>query len=48
MDQPLRLADDHPEIREEVAKLCARFPGEYWRKLDARNARLSQRSSSMR
>jgi acyl-CoA dehydrogenase len=25
----------HPEIREEVAKLCARFPGEYWRKLDA-------------
>ena len=27
--------DDHPEIREEVRKLCARFPGEYWRKLDA-------------
>ena len=26
--------DDHTEIREEVAKLCARFPGEYWRKLD--------------
>jgi alkylation response protein AidB-like acyl-CoA dehydrogenase len=25
----------HPEIREEVAKLCARFPGDYWRKLDA-------------
>jgi alkylation response protein AidB-like acyl-CoA dehydrogenase len=25
----------YPEIREEVAKLCARFPGEYWRKLDA-------------
>jgi len=24
----------YPEIREEVAKLCARFPGEYWRKLD--------------
>ncbi len=22
------------EIREEVAKLCAGFPGEYWRKLD--------------
>ena len=22
------------EIREEVRKLCARFPGEYWRKLD--------------
>jgi alkylation response protein AidB-like acyl-CoA dehydrogenase len=27
--------DEHAEIREEVAKLCARFPGEYWRKLDA-------------
>jgi len=28
-------ADLHAEIREEVRKLCARFPGEYWRKLDA-------------
>jgi acyl-CoA dehydrogenase len=28
-------AEDHAEIREEVRKLCARFPGEYWRKLDA-------------
>lgn len=26
--------DPNAEIREEVAKLCARFPGEYWRKLD--------------
>ncbi|UDQ89942.1 acyl-CoA/acyl-ACP dehydrogenase [Xanthobacter autotrophicus] len=25
---------DHSEIREAVAKLCAGFPGEYWRKLD--------------
>ena len=25
----------HREIRDEVAKLCATFPGEYWRKLDA-------------
>jgi alkylation response protein AidB-like acyl-CoA dehydrogenase len=24
----------YPEIREEVAKLCARFPGPYWRALD--------------
>ncbi len=24
----------HSEIREEVRKLCARFPGEYWRELD--------------
>ena len=27
--------EDHAAIREEVAKLCAGFPGEYWRKLDA-------------
>ncbi|MGE0417001.1 MAG: acyl-CoA dehydrogenase family protein [Acetobacteraceae bacterium] len=33
MDNP-QLVDPHTEIREEVAKLCARFPGEYWRKLD--------------
>src|SRR5271165_5295503 len=33
MDQPLPT-DPHSEIRVEVAKLCARFPGEYWRKLD--------------
>ncbi len=26
--------DGHAEIREEVRKLCARFPGEYWRRLD--------------
>src|SRR6478609_5650152 len=25
---------DHTEIRDAVAKLCADFPGEYWRKLD--------------
>jgi hypothetical protein len=29
---------EHPEIREEVAKLCARFPDEYWRKLDVERA----------
>jgi acyl-CoA dehydrogenase len=27
-------ASDHPEIREAVARLCAGFPGEYWRALD--------------
>ena len=26
------------EVREEVAKLCAGFPGEYWRKLDETRA----------
>ncbi|MEQ8504531.1 MAG: acyl-CoA dehydrogenase family protein [Rhodospirillales bacterium] len=29
---PLEL--DYPEIREQVAKVCADFPGEYWRKLE--------------
>ena len=28
----------YPEIRDAVARLCARFPGEYWRGLDARRA----------
>src|SRR5947209_1494287 len=37
MDQPLPT-DPHPEIRVEVAKLCARFPGEYWRELDRERA----------
>ncbi len=26
--------DDYTDIRDAVAKLCAQFPGEYWRKLD--------------
>jgi acyl-CoA dehydrogenase len=30
--------EDYPEIRAEVAKLCAAFPGEYWRRLDRENA----------
>jgi alkylation response protein AidB-like acyl-CoA dehydrogenase len=34
MDQPLTRADPHAEIRDGVRRLCARFPGEYWRKLD--------------
>ena len=28
------MDEDHLEIREAVRKLCAEFPGEYWRKLD--------------
>ncbi len=28
----------YPEIRDAVARLCARFPGEYWRTLDAEKA----------
>jgi acyl-CoA dehydrogenase len=27
-------ADDFQDIRDEVRKLCAEFPGEYWRRLD--------------
>jgi alkylation response protein AidB-like acyl-CoA dehydrogenase len=37
MDEELQDidADPHAEIRAEVRKLCARFPGAYWRALDA-------------
>ena len=38
MDQVPHSTETHPEIREEVRKLCARFPGEYWRKLDEARA----------
>jgi acyl-CoA dehydrogenase len=38
MDQVPYSTETHPEIREEVRKLCARFPGEYWRKLDEARA----------
>ena len=31
-------AEIHPEIREAVRKLCARFPGPYWRALDRERA----------
>ncbi len=33
MNQP--PPDPHAEIRTQVGKLCARFPGAYWRELDA-------------
>ena len=29
---------EHTEIRESVARLCADFPGEYWRKCDREQA----------
>ncbi|HWI15275.1 MAG TPA: acyl-CoA dehydrogenase family protein [Burkholderiales bacterium] len=28
------VGEDYPEIREAVRRVCARFPGEYWRRLD--------------
>lgn len=34
MNQIAYVEESYPEIREEVRKLSARFPGEYWRKLD--------------
>jgi len=30
----MSLGEDYPEIREQVAKLCQDFPGEYWRGLE--------------
>ena len=32
------FAEDHAEIREEVRKLCSKYPGAYWRDLDTRRA----------
>ena len=29
------MTENHSEIREQVRRLCERYPGEYWRKLDA-------------
>jgi acyl-CoA dehydrogenase len=34
----LELGDDYPEIREAVRRICADFPGAYWRDLEAREA----------
>lgn len=30
----MELGNDYPEIRDAVTKICAQFPGEYWRRLD--------------
>jgi len=37
-DVQLSLGEDYPEIREAVARLCAEFPGEYWRELEKQSA----------
>ncbi len=34
----MQAAETFPEIRDSVRRLCAGFPGEYWRKLDADRA----------
>ena len=38
MDHLPPVTDAHAEIREAVGRLCAGFPGEYWRKLDEARA----------
>lgn len=30
----MELGEDYPELRDSVRRVCQRFPGEYWRKLD--------------
>ena len=35
---PPHETDPHADIRSEVRKLCADFPGEYWRRLDRESA----------
>ena len=35
-DPTVELGEDWTEIREAVRTICAGFPGEYWRELDAR------------
>jgi alkylation response protein AidB-like acyl-CoA dehydrogenase len=34
----MTIALDHPDIRDAVARLCADFPGDYWRALDSERA----------
>lgn len=34
----IAIGEDWPELREAVTRLCARFPGEYWRRLDRERA----------
>lgn len=34
----VELGGDYQEIRESVARLCGQFPGEYWRRLEQRQA----------
>jgi acyl-CoA dehydrogenase len=37
-DRPVvALGEDYPELREPLRRICARFPGEYWRGLEERS-----------
>jgi len=37
-DFSMDLGEDYPEIRESIRRICADFPGAYWRELDEREA----------
>ena len=37
-DVRVPLGEDFPEIRDSVRRICANFPGAYWRDLEAREA----------
>ena len=37
-DVHIPLGEDFPEIRESVRRICANFPGAYWRELEAKEA----------
>src|SRR6266516_4005464 len=34
----LALGEDYPELRESLRKICEKYPGEYWRKLEHEQA----------
>jgi acyl-CoA dehydrogenase len=34
----IELGEDHPELRDALRRVCTRFPGAYWRKLDETSA----------
>lgn len=38
LDISMNLGEDYPEIRESVRRICADFPGSYWRELDEEEA----------
>ena len=37
-DVRFALGDDFPEIRASVRRICAGYPGAYWRELEAQQA----------
>src|SRR5579871_1002854 len=39
-DEPVMVAlgEDYPELRQSIRKICEKYPGEYWRKLEAEQA----------